>query len=75
MGRGSIDAVSLDDVIEVVAERVRKAGSLRNLARLWDVSPSYLSDLLLKRRRPGPKILKHLGMAQMPVVYRYEVKR
>lgn len=34
------------------------------LAREWRISPQYLSDVLLGRRKPGPKILKRLGLKQ-----------
>ena len=50
------------DVRARVEDLVVKAGSLRALAREWDVSPSYLSDFLTGRRGPGAKILGLLGL-------------
>lgn len=41
---------------------ILKAGSLRNLAKRWSVSPAYVSDVMLGRRNPGPAILKPLGL-------------
>ena len=36
--------------------------SLRQFAKELDVSASYLSDLYLNRRSPGPKVLGYLGL-------------
>ena len=41
---------------------ILRAGSLRNLAKRWCVSPSYMSDVMLGQRNPGPAILKPLGL-------------
>ena len=49
-----------------VKREILKAGSLRNLARRWCVSPAYVSDVVLGRRTPGPAILKPLGL-QRPI--------
>jgi hypothetical protein len=41
---------------------IERAGSLRALAKQWGVCPALLSDLMNGRRRPGPKILKPMGL-------------
>lgn len=46
----------------LVKREIIKAGSLRNLAKQWSVSPAYVSDVMLNRRLPGPAILKPLGL-------------
>ena len=38
------------------------AGTQKELARKWRISPQYLSDVLAGRRKPGPKILRRLGL-------------
>lgn len=38
------------------------AKSLRAVAADLGISPPYLSDIMLGRRKPGPKVLKALGM-------------
>lgn len=70
------DRVSLDWVLAHINGLVMRAGSLRALARTWDISAPYLSDVLLGKRNPGPKILKHLGLRCHVVVtrqYSYEI--
>lgn len=42
--------------------KIKKAGSLRGLARELNVSPAYLSDVRTGRRFPGPKLLDPLGL-------------
>lgn len=49
---------------------VAKAGSQRKLAAELGVSGSYLSDLLLGNREPGPKILEILGFAKSVQIVR-----
>lgn len=45
----------------VLAAAVKAIGSLRSAAKVWDVSPAYLSDCLNGRRSPGPAVLNPLG--------------
>lgn len=51
-----------DAVLERIAGRVETFPSMRAAARRWGVSAPYLSDVLLRRRAPGPKILRHFGI-------------
>ena len=38
--------------------------SLRQTAKKLQISPPYLSDILLGKRSPGPKVLKRLGLTR-----------
>lgn len=46
--------------------------SLRQYARQIGISAPYLSDVYRGNRRPGPKILKYLGLEKIatPVTYK-----
>lgn len=59
-----------EDMREAIQVAIDCAESQRSLARTWGVSPSYLTDLRLGRRLPGPSILKHFGLKRV-VVTRY----
>ena len=52
-------------VIDRVRREVERAGSMRALAREWGVSPPYLSDVLNRRRTPGPSVLVPLGLRRV----------
>jgi len=54
-----------DDLIALVRLEIVKARSQRNLARQWEVSPSYITDLLRGLRDPGPKILQAMGLERV----------
>lgn len=47
---------------------VQGSGGISSLARLWKISPSYLSDILNKRRRAGKKVLKEMGLKRITTV-------
>lgn len=55
------------EVIDLVRAKIKAAGSLRALAREWDIQPSFLSNLVTGRRdcRPGPKVLDRLGLKRI----------
>jgi len=55
-------------VIELVRKEIKRAGSLRALAREWSVSPCYISDTCNGRRAPGPAILEPLGLERRTIV-------
>lgn len=50
------------DIIILIQHQVKRAGSMRALARDWNITVSYVSDLLNGRRAPGPKVLGPLGI-------------
>lgn len=56
------------DVISLVRAKVAEVGSMRELARRWGVSMSYVSDLVNGRRAPGAKILEPLGLERVKTV-------
>jgi DNA-binding transcriptional regulator YdaS (Cro superfamily) len=51
-----------DQVLARLRAECRKAGGQRAWAALYGVSESYVSDLLHGRRKPGPRVLKALGL-------------
>jgi hypothetical protein len=59
--------------VEHVVERLRKFaanfGTRAKAAKAIGISPQYLSDIILRRRRPGPSVLRALGIRR---VDRYE---
>lgn len=59
--------------IEALLERVREqaiaAGSLRKYASSIGISAPYLSDVMNRRRDPGPTICKALGYEAV-ILYR-----
>lgn len=54
-----MDAAS---VLDRLRERVEAAGSARAFALRAGVSPVFVLDCLHERRRPGPRLLKALGI-------------
>lgn len=61
--------ITRDELTARIQAAVKVAGSQRALAKQWDVSPSYVTDLLRGLRDPGPKILDALGIERV-VTYR-----
>ncbi len=57
--------ITHDELIELIRAAAKGAGSQRALARQWDVTPSYITDLLYGLRDPGPKILEALGYERL----------
>lgn len=56
------------DIRRLVAISIKRAGSLRSLAREWKISPAMLSDVMTGRRGPGPKVLDHFGLKRVVIV-------
>ena len=50
-----------DQLISLLKQEVRNCRSQKVLAMKWGISQQQLSDVLKRRRMPGPKILKMLG--------------
>lgn len=61
--------LSVDDVRALLAEAVSAAGNQSAWARQVDYSRSIVSNVLLSKREPTPKILKALKLRR---VVRYE---
>lgn len=64
------------DPITILQSRLDEK-SLRAVASDLGISAPYLSDIMLGRRKPGPKVLKALGMertVERVVIYRRKRK-
>ena len=65
-----------DDPAQLTESQLRSAihsaiettGSLRQQAKLWGISPSYLSDICNGRRSVSDAVARHLGMRRRVVV-------
>jgi len=57
--------LTLLDVRERLATAVQRAGSLRAYADTVGVSHSYVNDVILGHRLPGPSILHVLGLERI----------
>jgi hypothetical protein len=65
-----------DEVIKILRKHIEGAKSLRALARKWSLSAAYLSDVMLKKRFPGKKILHKIGLqAHIKVTRTFEARR
>lgn len=65
------------EVLRRLEREIELTGSVRRVATLFGVSPSYISAVRLNCRAVGPKLLKALGLRRRvikSVVYE-EVKR
>lgn len=56
--------MDIDDVRDMLRELARPSTDAA-LAKNLKLSPSYLSDVLLGRREPGPKLLAALGLRKV----------
>lgn len=54
--------LSKADLVGLLRQRAKRAGSQQALAETLGVTPAYLSDVLGGRREPGPKILEGLKL-------------
>lgn len=61
-----------DELIQMLYQKVRTAGSQKKLAKLLGVTPSYLGDILHGRRDPGKLILSALKLER---IVRYEKQK
>ena len=57
-------ALTLDDLIDQLRAEVERSGGMRALARKWDVTAGHVSRVLRKEKRPGPLMLKRLGLRE-----------
>lgn len=56
--------INLDELI-IILESNSTHSTKQETAKRLGVSPQYLSDIIAKRREPGPKILKALGYTKV----------
>jgi hypothetical protein len=62
--------ISEESVVDVIRREVAKHASLREAARQWKVSPTYLCFVMSGKTRPGVSILKAIGWERAPATYR-----
>jgi len=61
------------DPLELLREQMQFQ-SLRSLARRIRISPTYLSEILSRKKAPGPKILRYLKLERVPGPVSYRLK-
>lgn len=54
--------LTIDELLGKIEDDVRAEGSQKALAAKLDLSEQYLSDVLKRRRAPGPKVLNRYGL-------------
>lgn len=57
--------MTLDQVLALLRRECAKAGNQAAWAKAHDVSPAYVSDVLMRRREPGDAILRPLGLERI----------
>jgi hypothetical protein len=62
-----------DELLHYIQLEIVKIGSAEAAAALWGISPVYLSDVRAKQCRPGPRLLRSLGIEQ-EVRYRFKTQ-
>ena len=68
-----METLTREQVNQLIRREIGQ-NSLRSLAKKWEVSAPYISDVLLGRREAGPKILSRLGLKRtrsVTIVYTY----
>ncbi len=70
--RGDRPMILNEDSVRVILEaRIDSEGSQEAAAKWLGVSGAYLCDVMNKRRAPGPKLLKRLGIRRKVMYERY----
>lgn len=73
--------MTADQVRVLIRARAAEVGTMRALARAWEVSPAYLSDVVNGHRAPGRAILRRLRLVRVadyvpaPIVARRRAAR
>lgn len=62
--------MSEGQLVMLIREKVAAIGSLREAARQWKISPTYLCFVMSGKTRPGVSILKAIGYERAPATYR-----
>jgi hypothetical protein len=62
---------TIDSLRKILEARITRLGGYHEAGRLWQISPGYLCDIVIGRRRPGPKVMKALGFAWRAVDEKY----
>lgn len=58
--------LSIGDVLALLGREIEQLGSAAAWAAQAHVTRAYVSDVVHKRREPGPKILCALGLEKLP---------
>lgn len=61
--------LKLDQVMNIIAAQLKRAGTQKALASDLGISQAYLNDVLQGRREPAGKLLAALGLERV-VTYR-----
>jgi hypothetical protein len=56
------------DILKMLPGAFREAGSLRGWAKQHGMTASYVSSVMHKRSRPGPRILAALGLERRETI-------
>ncbi len=57
-------------MVDIIRKEVEKFPSLREAARAWKISPTYLCFVMSGKTRPGISVLKAIGWERAPATYR-----
>lgn len=66
----NMERVGLEQVIALIERQCRELGSANAFARRHQISPAYLSDILSRKRLPGQKALKAMGLRKITLYER-----
>ena len=67
--------ISESAMVDVIRKKVSAFPSLREAARNWKVSPTYLCFVMSGKSRPGVSILKAIGWERAPATYHKTTNR
>jgi hypothetical protein len=62
--------MKLDEVLAELARACERSGSQRAWATANRITQQHVSDVLNRRREPGPKVLDALGLEREEQTYR-----
>ena len=57
-----------EEAYQAMLARVRLLGGICRTAKVWRISPSYLSDVVARRRRMGDRVLRKIGWVRIEVL-------
>lgn len=53
------------ELLTLLRELIKNHGTAKEAARLWNITPAYLCDILHGRREPGAKLLTALRLEKV----------
>jgi len=57
----ALECIDIKGFQKKLKKMAKDAGGVRALSREWDVSPSYISDVINGRRGPGEDMQRRVG--------------